>query len=349
VLVYNLVLSCTFYHLTILSTGLATMLHFTTLFAAFFLSHLARSAPTTPLDANTLLQNAQAAQVLNTEFRTLKLTDACTSGQTGCISGALATCVNNAWTAEQCLTGQQCFALPSVREAGTFVTCTSAATAANIISATGADGGIFAPAAAASGSSSVTAPFPTLVGSQVAAAAEATATATDTATTTTTGSSTTTTTTTAAESSTTTADESGVTVTTVTVTIFASNGTTLSPAEATSLLSALSAERTETFTFPSTSSASSAVATPAPTETPGSSPPNVDSGDDSDDDSDDDSGEDSDDSSPTATITLESTSSTSPAVVGAIAPAPATIELTSTPLAAPAAATSAPALPYDDY
>jgi hypothetical protein len=68
-------------HLTIiihLSTGLATMLHYTTLLTAFFLSHLVQSAPTTPLDANTLLQNGQAAQVLNSEFRNLKLTDACT-------------------------------------------------------------------------------------------------------------------------------------------------------------------------------------------------------------------------------------------------------------------------------
>ena len=47
------------------------------LFFSIFASPLALSAPT--LDASTLLQNGQAAQQLNAEFQTLKVTDACNS------------------------------------------------------------------------------------------------------------------------------------------------------------------------------------------------------------------------------------------------------------------------------
>lgn len=38
----------------------------------------AQSAPTS-IDANTLLQNGQAAQQLNAEFQSLKITDSCNS------------------------------------------------------------------------------------------------------------------------------------------------------------------------------------------------------------------------------------------------------------------------------
>jgi hypothetical protein len=55
------------------------MVHLAMLIIALFASQLAQSAPTTPLDAATLLQNGQAAQTLNSEFQTLNATDPCTS------------------------------------------------------------------------------------------------------------------------------------------------------------------------------------------------------------------------------------------------------------------------------
>ncbi|EPQ53583.1 hypothetical protein GLOTRDRAFT_116974 [Gloeophyllum trabeum ATCC 11539] len=95
------------------------------------------AAPTSSLDAATIQRNVQEAQRLNDEFRTLTLLDACTSGQVACISGALAECaVNGAWATEACPRSQRCFALPSVRDNGTFVTCTSVKNAQSILNST---------------------------------------------------------------------------------------------------------------------------------------------------------------------------------------------------------------------
>lgn len=106
----------------------------------------------TALDNQTLLQNAQSAQALNAEFASLSRTDSCTSGQLACIKGSVAECRGATWRLERCSEDEKCFALPSVRTNGTFITCTSEASALSIIKACGGIGGL-AP---------LTVPFPTV-------------------------------------------------------------------------------------------------------------------------------------------------------------------------------------------
>ncbi|KAF5350981.1 hypothetical protein D9756_008332 [Leucocoprinus leucothites] len=97
-------------------------------------------------DAATLLQNGEEAQALNRYFQGLKASDPCQDGQVACIAGkTIATCQGTAWstTVDQCSKSQGCFALPSVRSPGTQLACTSEKSAENLISASGATGGIF--------------------------------------------------------------------------------------------------------------------------------------------------------------------------------------------------------------
>ncbi|KAF8067732.1 hypothetical protein FPV67DRAFT_1153321 [Lyophyllum atratum] len=109
------------------------------------------AAPTQPLDAATLLKNGQNAQKLNVAFQTMKETDPCTDEDKACMSEGVAVCRNGKWDAAQggCSKTQACFALPSVRETGTLVTCTSEKNALSAIQATGATGGIFGNSTAA--------------------------------------------------------------------------------------------------------------------------------------------------------------------------------------------------------
>ncbi|KAF9457158.1 hypothetical protein BDZ94DRAFT_1203254 [Collybia nuda] len=120
----------------------------TTFFLAAVTATLVRSAPTPALDNATLLKNGQAAQKLNTLFQAIKETDPCTNEDKACISGGVAVCVQGKWKTSggQCSATQKCFALPSVREAGTLVTCTSEKSALSAIEASGASGGLFGTA-----------------------------------------------------------------------------------------------------------------------------------------------------------------------------------------------------------
>ncbi|KAI0695703.1 hypothetical protein BC835DRAFT_1414672 [Cytidiella melzeri] len=88
------------------------------------------------------LQNGLDAQALNAKFQTLTSTSVCTAGETGCISGAFAQCVNGQFVASPCSGGLTCVALPLVNSAGTSVTCDTEADAEARIAATGATGGI---------------------------------------------------------------------------------------------------------------------------------------------------------------------------------------------------------------
>ncbi|KAI8986657.1 hypothetical protein BD414DRAFT_415931 [Trametes punicea] len=108
------------------------------------LASLALCAPMASLDADTFLQNGKDAQILNAEFANLDASDACKSGEMACMGASVAHCVNGTWTAEACPKSLSCFALPSVREKGTVISCTSNATALVVISASGATGGIVA-------------------------------------------------------------------------------------------------------------------------------------------------------------------------------------------------------------
>jgi hypothetical protein len=94
------------------------------------------------LDKTTLAQNGRDAHVLNLEFTALKASDDCTTGQIACISDAVAQCVNSKWKLTDCLKGQSCFALPSIKDDGVNIQCTSEATAKSIIQASGVDGDI---------------------------------------------------------------------------------------------------------------------------------------------------------------------------------------------------------------
>ncbi|KAF9450212.1 hypothetical protein P691DRAFT_726450 [Macrolepiota fuliginosa MF-IS2] len=112
----------------------------------FFLSFaVAVYAAPTSLDAATLLQNGQEAQTQNGVFRNLKASDPCEDGQVACIGKSIAKCQGTTWETNrgQCSRSQSCFVLPSVSRNGTAITCTSQKSALNLISATGATGGIF--------------------------------------------------------------------------------------------------------------------------------------------------------------------------------------------------------------
>ncbi|KAF8804663.1 hypothetical protein BYT27DRAFT_6694604 [Phlegmacium glaucopus] len=112
----------------------------------FLLTTCVQTAPTAPLDAATLLKNAQEAQGLNAQFRSgnSTATGSCTNGDTTCAQNAIATCVNGQFAISnvRCPATQQCFALPSVKANGTIVTCTSEKNAQSVINAAGATGDV---------------------------------------------------------------------------------------------------------------------------------------------------------------------------------------------------------------
>ncbi|KAI0360419.1 hypothetical protein OH77DRAFT_680880 [Trametes cingulata] len=99
-------------------------------------------APMPSLDADIFLQNGKDAQVLNAEFAKLSASDSCNAGEMACIGSSVAHCVNGTWKEDACPKSLSCFALPSVREEGTVLSCTSNTTALAVISASGATGGI---------------------------------------------------------------------------------------------------------------------------------------------------------------------------------------------------------------
>jgi len=122
-----------------------------TLFSTFFflfvlITTFVHSAPTTSLDSATLINNALEAQKLNAQFQTADstATGSCNNGDTTCVQGAIASCVNGQFDTSQgrCRPNQQCFALPSVISNGTVITCTSEKNARSLIEAAGATGGI---------------------------------------------------------------------------------------------------------------------------------------------------------------------------------------------------------------
>jgi len=100
-------------------------------------------AVTTPLDSQTLLGNAQLAQALNVQFERVDSFDSCTSGELACVMGSFAQCLKGSWRLETCPQERQCFALPSVRNNGSFIACTSESNALSLIKACGAQGGLF--------------------------------------------------------------------------------------------------------------------------------------------------------------------------------------------------------------
>jgi len=116
------------------------------IFVFFMLMTFVHSAPTAALDAATLLQNAQEAQQLNAQFQSANGTTSgsCNNGDTTCVKNAIATCVNGQFDTSngRCAATQRCFALPSVKSNGTILACTSKKSAQSLINASGATGGI---------------------------------------------------------------------------------------------------------------------------------------------------------------------------------------------------------------
>ncbi|GJE93370.1 hypothetical protein PsYK624_095290 [Phanerochaete sordida] len=109
----------------------------------------AQGAPT----ASSLQQsNALAAQKLNAQFASLKLTDACNAGDQACINGSVALCSNGNWTAEPCAAGEMCVALPLVNAEGTTVTCDTQADALGRMQDAGVDASLTGNNTVASGS-----------------------------------------------------------------------------------------------------------------------------------------------------------------------------------------------------
>ncbi|TFK85206.1 hypothetical protein K466DRAFT_495176, partial [Polyporus arcularius HHB13444] len=106
------------------------------------LTPVVHSAPTSSLDASVFLQNGKDAQALNAVFANISTSDSCNDGEMACVTNSLAHCVNATWQLEACSNSLSCFAMPSVREQGIVISCTTNATALAIISASGATGGI---------------------------------------------------------------------------------------------------------------------------------------------------------------------------------------------------------------
>jgi len=134
------------------------MAPFTFALLAILTASLASAGPIA-IDNSTLLFNGQESLVLNCQFQTLQTTDPCNSGETACIQGETATCVNGTWQTVPCPSNKACFALPSVRSTGAFVACTSPNNAAAIINATGIPADLGNNCSALAGAAF---PFPTL-------------------------------------------------------------------------------------------------------------------------------------------------------------------------------------------
>jgi hypothetical protein len=100
-------------------TAFAILVSISPVFAApVSRSHLARaSAP------DFLQQNIIDAQNLNAEFATIKVTDACTTGEEACVTSSFAQCVSGKWDLTKCPTGTSCYALPLITKAGTSIAC----------------------------------------------------------------------------------------------------------------------------------------------------------------------------------------------------------------------------------
>lgn len=123
------------------------MVQISALFALVALSssQLAFSRPLSrrqQLSDDDLLQNGLEAQKLNAAFQTLDASDPCTTDDVACVGGALAVCRDNGWVTQSCPPTLQCFALPEVDQTGVTIGCTSSDTAAGLIEATGAVGGV---------------------------------------------------------------------------------------------------------------------------------------------------------------------------------------------------------------
>jgi len=112
------------------------MAPFTFALLAIITASLASAGPVA-IDNATLLLNGEEALTLNCQFQNLQNGGPCSTGDTGCVQGETATCVNGAWQTQPCPSSKSCFALPSVRTNGTFIACTSPNNAASIIAATG--------------------------------------------------------------------------------------------------------------------------------------------------------------------------------------------------------------------
>ncbi|KAF8900092.1 hypothetical protein CPB85DRAFT_1439692 [Mucidula mucida] len=98
----------------------------------------ATSTSTSTSSSGFAQQNGLDAIALNQKFSTLTADSACTAGESACVNGAFAQCVEGKFTSTQCAGGTQCFALPLVNSAGTSVTCTTEADKDARIVATGA-------------------------------------------------------------------------------------------------------------------------------------------------------------------------------------------------------------------
>ncbi|EIN07248.1 hypothetical protein PUNSTDRAFT_135934 [Punctularia strigosozonata HHB-11173 SS5] len=88
------------------------------------------------------LQNGKDAQALNAKFATLTPSSACTDGENACVQGQFAQCANGKFVTFPCAATLKCVALPLVNSAGTSITCSTDADAAQRIANTGATGGV---------------------------------------------------------------------------------------------------------------------------------------------------------------------------------------------------------------
>ena len=94
-------------------------MRFSIAFLPLALAGFAAAGPLAEKRASFTLKNGQDAQALNRKFASLSASSACTSGESACVGGAFAQCVNGKFVTTPCAGGLTCVALPLVNSAGT--------------------------------------------------------------------------------------------------------------------------------------------------------------------------------------------------------------------------------------
>lgn len=92
---------------------------FNALLTTLSLALLAAAGPTHVQRAAFTLQNGLDAQALNAKFASLTASSPCTAGESACVNGGFAQCVNGQFETTPCAGGLTCVALPLVNSPGT--------------------------------------------------------------------------------------------------------------------------------------------------------------------------------------------------------------------------------------
>ncbi|RIA85176.1 hypothetical protein C1645_727838 [Glomus cerebriforme] len=85
------------------------------------------AAPSGGNIADIRKKNADAAEALQNQFKTLTPDSKCTNNEVACVNSQVAQCANGKFALSPCAPGTECAALPLVLKEGTSVACTTEA------------------------------------------------------------------------------------------------------------------------------------------------------------------------------------------------------------------------------